>query len=498
VKTFAASALLVLLAALPSFALTQLLAMRVDLEVVRGQGENTVVSLVVQVAPEDRKRAGRRLWLEAELRQGDVVVEQVARVVELDRQGRSEVELALPPGEYALRAEVSGSTDEIAGFWEGVVDVPAFDTGETAVQEVTAAATIGEVAEPPARPPSAEVPDEPAVATTAAAVAPTEVADVEEDMPAGEAATVPAEAAAATPEAAVAPPDPEPEPPPTRPPPDSPPAEPAAPAPVATVAAGWSETDPDLVDVTVSTMAHNRPVTRLERSAFELEVGGKPAEIERFGDASEAPLSLVLVVAGSLGQALPEVKEQLSRFALRVVGGAGGLSLVLADPGPRVALDWGAGPADLADALDGAVGSAAGNVAGMVEVALAQVQERVGRAVVLVLADGRAAATRDEWRRAAVGVDASGAQILFIGFRGGLDKKARRELESLAEASGGKSYLIRDAGLLGMVLDHYAELIQASYALSFRRAVSGGEGPVKIKVRVVGGQVEVHHPDRVR
>jgi VWFA-related protein len=121
------TALALILGLIPTNVVAQgLIAMRVDVEPVRAVGELTAVSLVVQIAPEDRLRIGRDAWVKAVLRDADTVVDRFERAAAVDQQGIMRLEPVWTPGEYVLRVDVEGARG--TGFWRGRISVPLMAT----------------------------------------------------------------------------------------------------------------------------------------------------------------------------------------------------------------------------------------------------------------------------------------------------------------------------------------------------------------------------------
>jgi len=157
-----------LLAAVVSLAATRPIAMRVEVEPVGPVGEDTAMSITVQVAPEDRVRLGKDFWIQSELTHDGQRVDRLARAVDMDENGQASIEVAWPPGEYELRVEVEGTRRGAYGVWISKITVPAMGPGAppapistpepTAVPvapPVVAAGTIAAAAPTPIPEPSA-------------------------------------------------------------------------------------------------------------------------------------------------------------------------------------------------------------------------------------------------------------------------------------------------------------------------------------------------------
>lgn len=515
----------VVLLGLLSIAATRFVAMRVDLEPVRTEGDATRVVLVVQVAPEDRPRIGATAWLEGEIRRGEAVVARLARAAELDEGGAVRLEMALPPGAYEVRVELRSGSGRDAGRWEGRVVVPRLDgtagsalpspppppllapspvASETLDAEpaphVDEAGPGGAEAEPAPTMPSPEVPEAVDPATQARTPHPvaTPAPAAGEPPPARE---VPPPSGAGAAGVAAAPPAELPTPsapeivvPPT--------ATSAAPSPASAPGpASWGSDRPDLADLTVIATDRDRPVLGLSARDLTLELDGREVAVERMGGAGDAPLLLGVAVDGSraLAEELAEIRSLVGRLSLRAAGGRGDLFLVRSDGDSRMAAGWGATPEDLAAALAAPGRAEASDLARLVTDALARFEGRSGRRVLLAVVGGGDTASRSDWKTAYEAAESAGVPVLVVGFKGELlEDRTRGAFERISELSGGKDYwlTLRDTGLLNLVSEHYGDLLDASYALRFSHPAPGRAE--RAKVEAAGGSTEVRHSRRVR
>ncbi len=499
-------------------------AMRVEVAPLRAEGQGTAVEIVVQVAPEDRSRIGRTVWLQGELSRGGSTVVRLARGVELDAQGRVQLELTLEPGSYDLGIELQAGQGGVSGFWKGSAVVPRLEPGEA--PPVTAAAVVAAARPAPApatspapeaAPASQDVPDRPAepadvgeapVAEPAAAAETTARLAPQPSLPptttAGRDSAPEAASAASAPS------------PPSEAPPSPSPAPVAVPTPVPVVVAAaaptprphpplldpdrWGADASDLADLTVWVEDRGRPVAGLERGAFRIELDGDQAAIEDFGDASRAPLYLgfVVHVAPETLNSLSGLQALLGRLAIQASGDRGS-ALVMADDSSGAAPIWGASADRVAALLRSSAEGGQVDLAGMVVAALNGLAERRGRRVLVVVADGGDGSERSGWKAAVDRAEGAGVPVLVVGVEGGrLESATRKGLERVVDASGGAAYFPRlsDSGLLELVADLYADTVAATYDLRVARPASGDAS--KVKVEVLGGQTEARHSRRLR
>ena len=488
-------------------------ALRVETAAVRPEGDATIISVTVQVAPEDRSRLGRDVWVQGELLRGGERVNRVARAVDLDERGQAAFEVAWPPGDYELRVSVEGASGKAAGIWVGPLAVPALTSAAGPVGAAPAA-TAAAVAPPPtvaaaAVEPTGAVPSPQQKAAAPAETAPEPVAEPAppEALPAAVATTSAAAAAVASPPITAAP---EPQPTAAEPAPQPEIAAPAEVVPEAAVepspveappvaptatAGSWAAAHPALADVTVIVTDRNRPILGLGPTAFQVRVGGSPVTVDAVGDAATAPLNLAIVadLAPDAGELADEIARQLGRFSLRSRDGGDLLVATTVDPQPS----WGGGADGITRWADATAAGRPDDLAALVTAAAQSFAGRRGRSFLVVVTDGSDASGKAAWRDASAAAETAGVPVFVIGLRdNGFDDQARSALNRVAEITGGRSYFLGSAGMAGMTLDYLGELMDASLALAFRPPVSG-QGAREVKVEVVNRDWQVHYPRRI-
>ncbi len=457
------SSVVALFAALVSIAASSLVAMRVETEILGPAGENTALALIIQIAPEDRPRVGRDAWLKLVLRQAGDVVESYDLGVDVDSSGVVRYMLTMAPGRYQVRADIEGINGN--GFWTGTIDIPA----------------PGPVPQPPQEPAPTPAPAPPELPTPS----PSEPARP---------ATEPVVVAVQTPSAKA------PEPPQPVATPRSILAQPSIPAATSTkdpLIVYSSNSDPELVEVTMMAIEDNRPLTGLGSQHLRLRVDGGDVAIAALNSSAQAPLSIGLAIdtSGSMAARLGNLIRPLNRFAARGAGDTGRFFVLTQDVSPDLVLDWGQVPSQLASAV---VAGSAGesDLAGMISAALKPFSGRRGRKFLVLVSDGGDTASRAAWKGAFEAVQRAGVPILVIGFKGDqLSNRTRSNLENVANISGGKSYFLPDTGMLKLVVNHLGELIDASYAVCFRPSGKASRtGLRKLAIKSVSGDFDVRHP----
>lgn len=98
------------------------IALSVEAETLGRGIEGTVVGVVIQVAPEDRKRLGSRIRLITTLsRDGDIIDRQSA-VATLESDGTAMLYKEWPVGVYQLSVELKSMDGPVSGIWIGEVE----------------------------------------------------------------------------------------------------------------------------------------------------------------------------------------------------------------------------------------------------------------------------------------------------------------------------------------------------------------------------------------
>jgi hypothetical protein len=173
------------------------------------------------------------------------------------------------------------------------------------------------------------------------------------------------------------------------------------------------------------------------------------------------------------------------------------VSLVVGYARARRTLDWGTGPEALAEVLRSAGPEPQGDLAGMVTAALAGLVDRPGRRLALVVTDGGDTGSRDDWRRAEETATAAAAPILVVE-RPGLEGRPASALDRLVESCGGERFSAPTGELMGTVLRHYGDLLEATYAVRFQRPGGTRSAPMKVRISTADDTLEVRHPKQVR
>jgi Ca-activated chloride channel family protein len=126
-KQRSAFAMLSLLAAGFAGVQTTPLALTAHIDELGRGRDGTVVGVVVQIAPEDRERAGGRVRTVTTLRKGDVIVDRQSAVTELEPDGTVMLYREWNPGAYTLEISIANLNGTASGVWFGKIEVEEAD-----------------------------------------------------------------------------------------------------------------------------------------------------------------------------------------------------------------------------------------------------------------------------------------------------------------------------------------------------------------------------------
>lgn len=526
-------------------------AVRVEVAPLRAVDDETLVAVVVQVAPEDRVRVGSNAMVRLELDGGTPDGVSPLWAVKVAGDGTARIEVPWPPGEHDLRLEIMNPSGQDSGLWVGRVRIPRMpaDGGTTlkgppgketpvdqpspteartqapppATPGITAAGQAEAVAKPPPelpepspapRPEPAETVSEsgspPAV--TPPQPEPTVAGTVRSPSPSPEPNEIPKPTAQPTEVAppAAPPPLPTPTPPvveplrgrapsptplpvvePLRgaaPPPPPAATEPAAPPAVdRAVLEAWASAEPETRDLTVVVTRAGDPVQDLTAADLELEADGKPMTIDSIGDSRSAPLMLGIAV--DLSAARAGEFETIRRYLAPLTARAkDGRGRLFATATGGGEVIEGATPLERALRAGGA-----GNLAQLIASSMPPFRGQRARTFLLVLTDGRGPdPSKEEWKQANEVAAAAGVPILVVAlWDSDFPQRVRKNLQQMAGDSGGQLFLVQGLDQMGSAVDRYGRALDAGVALRFRPPPAPKAGLLKISVTATDEGVEV-------
>jgi VWFA-related protein len=139
---------LLLAAAVVATAQTTPLALIAHVETLGRGSVGSVVGAVVQLAPEDRQRAGDRVRIVTTLYDGDRIVDRQTGVVEVEADGSVMLYRDWPMGTFELQIGLASLDGTASGVWIGSIEVVDIDTPFEAPEGATPDAVALELTPP--------------------------------------------------------------------------------------------------------------------------------------------------------------------------------------------------------------------------------------------------------------------------------------------------------------------------------------------------------------
>jgi VWFA-related protein len=230
-----------------------------------------------------------------------------------------------------------------------------------------------------------------------------------------------------------------------------------------------------------------RPVTTLDRAAFQVFEDGRPQRITSFG-REDTPVALAIVIDNS--GSMREKRAQVNAAALNLVRAS--------NPQDQVCIvnfnneyyldqDYTGNVELLRDALE-RIESRGGTALYDAVVATSDhliKSAKLQKKIILVVTDGEDTASRDTLERAVRSIAVDGGPTVYtIGLLGHeREKKARRALRIMAEQTGGVSFFPADVNEVEAISQQIAHDIRNQYTLGYRPSTPMTEGGYR-QVRV--------------
>lgn len=255
-----------------------------------------------------------------------------------------------------------------------------------------------------------------------------------------------------------------------------------------------------LVPTTVAT-AEGRPVTSLERDAFEVWEDGQPRPLKLFEKKTGLPLQLAVMVDASLSAAseLNAEKAAVVRFLQRVLRPVDAAALFDFSGGVRTLADFTHDPRKLDAALVMIRPRAGTALYDAIIESSAKLKERQGRRVLVLVTDGNDTTSKHDFQaalRAAQEAEAAVFALIMRPIPGESGRSVRGEhvLITFAEMTGGRVFYPAGTAELDRFFDDLSELLRTQYLLGYQPAPTGARAEFRtIEVRVRGGDYLVQH-----
>ena len=249
----------------------------------------------------------------------------------------------------------------------------------------------------------------------------------------------------------------------------------------------------DLVEVyTAALDGQGRPVHDLAESDFVVREDGRPQELRRFQRVTDLPLQVGMLVdtSASMAEMLPQVQEAALQFFHEALAPMDRAAIVTFSEEPRLAAPFTRDVDRLGAALVGLQAARGTALWDSLVYTLHYFQGTGGRRALLVFSDGADRGSRFTFDQALAYAQHSGVSVYAVSFGGvasSLLETGRRRLANLAEATGGRSFVLGGVGELDATYRAIEEDLRSQYLLVYQ---SDGEGEtfraVAVEVRRPG------------
>ncbi|HEV8237921.1 MAG TPA: VWA domain-containing protein [Thermoanaerobaculia bacterium] len=237
--------------------------------------------------------------------------------------------------------------------------------------------------------------------------------------------------------------------------------------------------DVDLVEVyTAALDASGRPVQDLAESDFAVREDGRPQALRRFQRVTDLPLQVGMLVdtSASMTEMLPKVQDAALRFFRESLTPADRAAVVTFSEEPRLAAPFTRDLSRLGAALVGLQAARGTALWDSVVYTLHYFQGTPGRRALLVFSDGADHGSRFTYDQALAYAEHSGVSVYALSFGSAATtvlEGGRRRLANLAEATGGRSFVLGSADELPATYKAIDEDLRSQYLLVYQ---SDGQG----------------------
>ncbi|HVS12907.1 MAG TPA: VWA domain-containing protein [Thermoanaerobaculia bacterium] len=250
-----------------------------------------------------------------------------------------------------------------------------------------------------------------------------------------------------------------------------------------------------MVELYARATRDGRPVTALEREAVTVSEGGVAQQILRFERVEDLPLQLAILIdtSASMKDSLDQARAAALAFLQSSVREKDRVAIVTFHDRPNLRVDF---TGDLRAMTEGLRGLAAGRGTAFFDslvFALYQFQGMKGQRAVLVLTDGKDEDSRLDFDRTLEFARRAGVTVYPIGLKG-LAKQmmTRRQLERIAEESGGRTVFVEEVGELEAVYREIERELRSRWLIAYQSSVTEGDQAFRpVELRAADPGIEI-------
>ncbi len=234
----------------------------------------------------------------------------------------------------------------------------------------------------------------------------------------------------------------------------------------------------------------SHPVHDLACGDFQVFESGQRQELlrcERLEDLS-LHAGLLIDTSASMTDFLPQVREIAQRFFEQAIAPRDRAAVFTFSDRPRLVTGFTSDLAALSAGLAGVHPEQGTALWDSLVYALYTIRDLKGQRALIVLSDGEDRRSDYAFDEALRYATASGVTVYVVGLEKSARGTARRQLERLAEATGGRSFFLRDIAELGAVYEAIQQDLRSRYLLVYQPPPVADEDFRPIEVRVARGR----------
>jgi Ca-activated chloride channel homolog len=209
------------------------------------------------------------------------------------------------------------------------------------------------------------------------------------------------------------------------------------------------------------------PVQGLTRSDFAVSEDGAKQDIVRFEQVRDLPIytAALIDVSASMDESLADTKNAALSFFQQAVHPKDRAALITFNDRPNLAVKFTHDVDELAGGLAGLKAERGTALYDSLIFALYYFNGIKGQRALLVLSDGKDESSRFSFEQTLEYARRAGVTIYTIALR---DDAAHKKLSKLAEATGGRSYLIQKASELAPIYDAIQKELRSQYLIAYQ------------------------------
>jgi Ca-activated chloride channel family protein len=234
-----------------------------------------------------------------------------------------------------------------------------------------------------------------------------------------------------------------------------------------------------------------RPVEGLTRESLTVLEDGAPQQLARFETVRDLPVhvSVLLDVSASMAESLDQARQAALGFLEATIEPKDRAAIITFNVHPNLTVKFTSDLRELGGGLAGLAAERGTSLYDAVIFGLYNFNGVKGQRAMLVLSDGKDESSRFDWDQTLEYARRAGVTIYTIALGAA---EAHKRLSTLAQATGGRSFLVPTATALPSVYAAIEEELRSKYLIAYQSAnTSGGTDFRRVEVRAAMPGVEV-------